>query len=168
MSPWPQSLPKWVFGWSFFRPSPKFPNGVAGIADVVRTCPIHTLEVAFAHKIGRKLVAIATSLQGSKKRTSDRSSTAIAYGSQFFISYYQLRCSYKQDLIISTLEVKNVTFIHWALQHFVPSTEAPALSVTVTPLRYSGDIHDPVVNANPRVDQKFAPFQITILMQLST
>jgi len=53
-----------------FRPS-QFPDGVAGIADVALTRPIHTLEVAFAHKIGRKLVVTATSLQAS---------TAIAYG----------------------------------------------------------------------------------------
>jgi len=53
-----------------FRPG-QFPDGVAGIADVALTRPIHTLEVAFAHKIGRKLVVTATSLQAS---------TAIAYG----------------------------------------------------------------------------------------
>jgi len=82
MSPWPHNhCQGGCSDGVFFRPSPKFPNGMAGIADVVRTCPVHTLEVAFADKIGRKLVAIATSLQGSKKRTSDRSSTAIAYGS---------------------------------------------------------------------------------------
>jgi len=79
----------------FFRSSPKFPNEVAGIADVVRTRPIHTLEVASpSTKLAENWLPRQRHCRDGKKRASDRSSS------------HSLRCLVLYQILSTSLQLQ--------------------------------------------------------------